>query len=86
MHGRWLADGYRHVEACDATAPFDLILANILANPLIEFAPALRHNLAPGGHAVLSGLLDRQAPAVVAAHVRQGLRLAGASTRGRGRP
>jgi ribosomal protein L11 methyltransferase len=71
-----VADGYRHVSIRRA-APFDLILANILANPLIEFAPALRQHLAPGGHAVLSGLLDRQASTVVAAHVRQGLRLAG---------
>ena len=37
-----VADGYRHVSVRRA-APFDLILANILANPLIEFAPALRH-------------------------------------------
>jgi ribosomal protein L11 methyltransferase len=56
-------------------APFDLILANILADPLIELAPALARHLAPGGHAVLSGLLDRQADAVTASHVRQGLRL-----------
>ncbi len=55
--------------------PFDLILANILADPLIELAPALRAHLAPGGRAVLSGLLDRQADAVVAAHRRLGLRL-----------
>ena len=58
-----------------ADGPFDLILANILADPLIELAPALRAHLAPGGRAVLSGLLDRQADAVVAAHRRQGLRL-----------
>ena len=57
------------------TAPFDLILANILADPLIELAPALRRHLAPGGHAVLSGLLDRQAERVIAAHRDQGLRL-----------
>ena len=54
---------------------FDLILANILADPLIELAPDLRQHLAAGGHAVLSGLLDRQAPAVIAAHRRQGLEL-----------
>lgn len=56
-------------------AAFDLILANILADPLIELAPALARHLAPGGHAVLSGLLDRQAEAVTQAHRRHGLRL-----------
>ena len=70
----FLSDGYRH-PAVRRGRPFDLILANILADPLIELAPALRAHLAPGGRAVLSGLLDRQADAVVAAHRRQGLRL-----------
>lgn len=68
------SDGYRHT-LVRRTAPFDLILANILADPLIELAPALRRHLAPGGHAVLSGLLDRQAERVIAAHRDQGLRL-----------
>ena len=54
---------------------FDLVLANILADPLIAMAGDLRRHLAPGGVAVLSGLLDRQAAAVVAAHARHGLRL-----------
>ncbi|HEX6010244.1 MAG TPA: 50S ribosomal protein L11 methyltransferase [Geminicoccaceae bacterium] len=70
-----LADGYRH-PLVRRRAPFDLVLANILADPLVELAPALRRHLAPGGHAVVSGLLDRQADAVVAAHREQGLRLA----------
>jgi ribosomal protein L11 methyltransferase len=69
-----VAEGYRH-PLVRRRAPFDLILANILADPLIELAPALRRHLAPGGHAVLSGLLDRQAEAVIAAHCRQGLQL-----------
>ncbi len=69
-----VSDGYRHA-LVHRTAPFDLILANILADPLIELAPALRRHLAPGGHAVLSGLLDRQAERVIAAHREQGLRL-----------
>jgi len=56
-------------------APFDLILANILAGPLIRMAPALARNLAPGGRAVLSGLLGTQAPEVLDAHRRQGLTL-----------
>ena len=68
------ADGYSH-PLVRRRRPFDLILANILADPLIELAPALRRHLAPGGHAVLSGLLDRQAPAVIAAHGALGLQL-----------
>jgi ribosomal protein L11 methyltransferase len=54
-------------------APFDLIMANILAGPLIQLAPGLARNLAPGGWAVLSGLMTDQAPEVLAAHCRQGL-------------
>ncbi len=69
-----LADGYGH-PLIRRRRPFDLILANILADPLIELAPALRAHLAPGGRAILSGLLDRQADGVLAAHMRQGLRL-----------
>jgi ribosomal protein L11 methyltransferase len=55
--------------------PFDLIVSNILARPLRRMAPALARALKPGGHAVLSGLLNWQAAAVLAAHRGQGLRL-----------
>ena len=55
--------------------PFDLILANILARPLSAMAGDLARHLAPGGTAVLSGLLARQAPLVLAAHRARGLRL-----------
>ena len=68
------AEGYRH-PAIRRQRPFDLVLANILADPLIELAPGLRAHLAPGGRAVLSGLLSSQADAVAAAHRKQGLRL-----------
>lgn len=71
-----LAEGYAH-PLVRRHRPFDLITANILADPLIELAGALRRHLAPGGHAVLSGLLDRQAGAVLAAHARHGLFLIG---------
>lgn len=54
-------------------APFDLVLANILADPLIELAPELARASAPGGRLVLSGFLDRQAPAVEAAFRAKGL-------------
>ena len=54
--------------------PFELIVANILAGPLIELAPQMRRHLAPGGALVLSGILERQHDAVVAAYEGQGLR------------
>jgi ribosomal protein L11 methyltransferase len=68
-----LAEGLSH-PAIERMGPFDLILANILADPLIELAPVMSRHIAPGGCAVLSGLLDRQAPAVSAAYRRAGLR------------
>ncbi|MFL5268178.1 MAG: 50S ribosomal protein L11 methyltransferase [Stellaceae bacterium] len=46
----------------------DLILSNILARPLAVMAPDLARALAPGGSAVLSGLLRRQEPIVLAPH------------------
>lgn len=48
---------------------FDMILANILANPLIELAPRLLRHLRPGGRLLLAGLLGEQAEAVMAAYV-----------------
>ncbi len=56
-------------------APYDLVFANILARPLCAMARDLARNLAPGGRVVLAGLLDEQAPLVLAAHRRQGLLL-----------
>jgi ribosomal protein L11 methyltransferase len=69
-----LSDGYANAVLRRA-GPFDLILANILAEPLCDMARDAARNLAPGGVAVLSGLLDRQADRVVAAHRPWGLRL-----------
>ena len=51
-----------------ARAPFDLIIANILAGPLIELAPAFAKSLAPGGTIILAGLLDSQAAGVTQAY------------------
>lgn len=58
-----------------ARAPFDLLIANILAGPLIELAPAFTAALAPGGTIILAGLLDTQADAVAWAFEKQGLEL-----------
>ncbi|HXR86274.1 MAG TPA: 50S ribosomal protein L11 methyltransferase [Stellaceae bacterium] len=55
--------------------PYDLVLANILARPLERMAADLRRALAPGGIAVLSGLLSYQEPGVLAAHRLAGLSL-----------
>jgi ribosomal protein L11 methyltransferase len=56
-----------------ARAPYDLLIANILAGPLIDLAPDLAGALAPGGRLILAGLLDHQAGAVAAAYRRQGM-------------
>ncbi len=54
---------------------FDLIVANILARPLIALAGDVRHRLAVGGVAVLSGLLATQAEQVAAAYRANGFRM-----------
>ena len=56
-----------------AGAPYDLIVANILARPLIDMADALARHLAGDGAAVLSGILASQADEVAAAYTRAGL-------------
>jgi len=66
------ADGMDHALIA-ARAPFDLLIANILAGPLIGLAPAFARALAPGGTIVLAGLLDSQADAVIDAYVARGL-------------
>jgi len=60
-------EGYACHEVA-ARGPFDLIVANILAEPLCVLAPDLLRHLAADGAAVLSGLLASQADAVIAAH------------------
>ena len=56
-------------------APYDLILANILAGPLCDMATETARHLAPGGSVVLSGLIRRQERQVLARHRAVGLRL-----------
>lgn len=51
-----------------AAGAFDIVLANILSNPLKLLAPALLARLAPGGALVLSGILERQSDEVIAAY------------------
>ena len=53
--------------------PFDLVLANILANPLRQLATPMARYLAPSALVILSGLLTPQVPAVIAAYRARGL-------------
>ena len=67
-------NGFRAAFVAD-DAPYDLIFANILAGPLVKLMPGIRRHLAPGGNAILSGLLDEQSNGVMAAARSQGLDL-----------
>ncbi|MGD0431668.1 MAG: 50S ribosomal protein L11 methyltransferase [Acetobacteraceae bacterium] len=67
-----LADGWQSA-AVRNSGPYDLVFGNILARPLRAMARDLSRNLAPGGTAILAGLLRAQARDVLAAHRRTGL-------------
>jgi ribosomal protein L11 methyltransferase len=67
-----VAAGFRHRQLIGRR--FDLIVANILARPLIGLAPRMRRHLAPGGSLVLSGILAGQRRQVIAAYAGQGFR------------
>ena len=69
-----VADGMEH-PLIQARAPFDLLIANILAGPLIELAPAFAASVEPGATLVLAGLLDTQADPVIAAYETEKMRL-----------
>lgn len=69
-----VASGTDH-PAIVARAPYDLVIANILAGPLIELAPGFAAVSAPGGTLILAGLLDHQARRVAATYRRHGFRL-----------
>ena len=70
-----LSDGFAAREVREG-APYDLICANILAQPLSRMAPDLARHLAPEGAAILSGLLISQEQEIIASYRRAGLRLA----------
>jgi ribosomal protein L11 methyltransferase len=63
-----------HSTAFGRHGPFDLIIANILARPLMRMAPQLAAQLAPGGDVILSGILASQRWKVLAAYNGAGLR------------
>ncbi|MER9641759.1 50S ribosomal protein L11 methyltransferase [Mesorhizobium sp. M0239] len=67
------APGFHH-PIFGKRAPFDLIVANILARPLMRLAPQMAGHIALGGSVVLSGILERQRDAVISAYVGQNFR------------
>lgn len=68
------AAGFAHPDLA-ASAPYDLILANILKGPLVALAPELCGNLSPKGMAILSGILNEQAEDVAGVYTRSGTNL-----------
>lgn len=70
-----IAPGMDHV-LLQARAPYDLIIANILAGPLVELAPDFAQALSPGGSLLLAGLLQTQEADVRRAYRALGFRLA----------
>jgi ribosomal protein L11 methyltransferase len=60
---------HRHLRAC---APYDLLIANILAGPLIALSPSISRAVERGGHLMLAGLLATQEAAVSAAYANRG--------------
>lgn len=68
-----VAGGFHH-RAFATYAPYDLIIANILAGPLMKLAPQMAKHLTGNGSIILSGILERQREAVLAAYVAQSFR------------
>ncbi|MEE4330898.1 MAG: 50S ribosomal protein L11 methyltransferase [Wenzhouxiangella sp.] len=62
-----------HLPSDCPTGQAEVVLANILAGPLIELAPQLSARIRPGGELVLSGILVDQATGVIDAYLSQGL-------------
>lgn len=76
-----IAPGMEH-PLLRAAAPYDLLIANILAGPLAELAPDFRKVVSPGGSVLLAGLLTAQEPTVRAAYTRAGFSLRARLQRG----
>lgn len=65
------SEGYR-AASVRSRAPYDLVIANILAGPLIALAEGLAQHTKPGSVALLAGLLRAQEQAILEAHARVG--------------
>lgn len=70
-----VADGIDH-PLIEARGPYDLVIANILAGPLVALAPDFGRSVVPGGSLLLAGLLESQERAVRSACRRAGFRVA----------
>lgn len=70
-----IADGTNH-PLIEARGLYDLLIANILAGPLVELATEFSAQILPGGHILLAGLLETQEAAVRRAFRKKGFRLA----------
>jgi ribosomal protein L11 methyltransferase len=85
LNGYSLGMGQGRITLCAASGtdhpviqqrgPYDLIIANILAGPLIELAPSLANIVEEGGAVILAGLLNTQAATVISAYRKLGFRL-----------
>ncbi len=75
------SDGFAS-ETVQQRAPYDLIFANILANPLIEMSDDLINTLDDDGIAILSGFLTTQRDDVVKCYESKGVELIGEITMG----
>lgn len=71
-----VSDGYNSA-LVQNNAPYDIIIANILARPLLEMAPDLYKSLKPGGYCILSGFVEDQEKWVIGEHTKLGLELVG---------
>jgi len=78
----WVSDGYRHRPIQQLPAQ-EVIVANILARPLMKMAKDAARKLAPHGMLVLSGLMNHQEAMVLSAHRAQGLHLVKRIRRGK---
>jgi ribosomal protein L11 methyltransferase len=67
------ADGLED-KKIQASAPYQMVVANILASPLMQLAPSIARVTVKGGVIILAGLLTRQAPDVLAAYEKSGCR------------
>jgi len=65
--------GFQHPQTWQQ---YDLCFANILAKPLVRLAPNMKKHIQPGGHIIVSGLLDKQAPMVIHAYIACGFSIA----------
>lgn len=76
-----LSEGYESTLVKD-NSPYNIIIANILALPLIELAPKAKEHLAPNGYIILAGLMNEQAKDVIQSYENEGCKLVSNKTYG----